>query len=453
MERRMERRIKSIEGPGCVQERGKHTYRLSLSVKYTNGETGRLYKTVKTRNKTEAGQELREWRHGLLQDPTAIRDERVTIDKMLDLYLEFCKTNKKLALRSLEGYRKISDRYLRPAFGRRFVDDISPEEIEDYFTELREKGGEDGKPLSGNTCKRIKSVLSPMFKRAIFLQHASTNPCEPITMPSIEQEEVSVLSTDQIDTMLTLLLGLQDQRLATLIHLALFSGCRRGELCGFRWCDIDFKRSTVHVRHSLAEVSKKDSPDGKTLHLTCTKTHETRNLSIDPQTMAVLKEHKTRQFYLLANNGIKQDSETYVFANMHGEPYRPSVATKNFEVFSYKYSFNIRLHDLRHTHASVLIMEGMPTVAVSKRLGHRKVSTTLDIYSHLMPGQDDALAAKMGEMFNRKPLEEVEAPKGKILEFPVPNLCHSTKTRVQNEKADPETRNLPALRKVVGEDH
>lgn len=399
-------RIKEVLGMGSVEDRGKEKYRLKLSIQYTNGKKERISKTISARNKTEAKHQLDDWRMELMLRSAEYVSKQLTVNEMLDDYLKYCANNKNLVLRTLEGYRKIANRYLRPTLGGRFVDEITPEKVEEFFNELQKSGGVDNRPLSGNTCKRILSVLHPMINRAIFHQYILVNPCDPITMPRSDQKEIMVLSKDEIEKMLALLLGHPDQRFAMVVRLALLTGCRRGELCALRWKDVDFEQSTIHIRHSLAEVAKRDAPDGRTEYLKDTKNHENRNLSIDAETMKALREHKTRQSHQLLNNEIKQNERIYVFANAVGEPYCPSNLTKDFEAFVFKHAFKIRFHDLRHTHASILIMSGESIVAVSKRLGHKKVSTTLDVYSHLMPGDDRAIAEKLGELFNERPSTE-----------------------------------------------
>lgn len=395
-------RIKEVLGTGSIEKRGKETYRLKLTVRYTNGKKERISKRIVAETKTDAKRQLDNWRMELMLHSSDYVGNQATVNEILDDYLKHCRNHKDLTLKTLEGYRKIAERYLRPAFGNSFVDEITPEDVEHFFNELRKTGGANGRPLSGNTCKRVLSVLSPMFKRAMFHQYISTNPCDPNMMPHTEQNEVTVLSKGEMGKMLALLAGHPDQRFAMVLRLALFTGCRRGELCGLRWQDIDFEQSTIHVRHSLAEVSKKNALNGETIYLKGTKSCENRNLSIDSETIRGLREYKAMQFHQLTYNGVGQTGETYVFSDVIGEPYRPSSLTKHFEVFVFKHGFKIRFHDLRHTHASLLIMSGEPIVIVSKRLGHKKVSTTLDIYSHLMPGDDRAIAEKLDELFNKK---------------------------------------------------
>ena len=442
-------RIKELVGKGSVERRSKNSHRLRQIVVYTNGEKKPVFNTVPASSKTQAQKALNEWRVELLSNAVIHSGNRITVSEMLDKYLMFCRENKNLALRTLEGYRKIAERYLRPELGNRFIDELTPEEIEDFFIDLRTTGGMRGQPLSGSTCSRIKSVLSPMFKRAMFHRYIDFNPCTPITMPSSEKVEMKVLSHDRVQRFLSLLKGLLDQRLAMVLRFAVFSGCRRGEMCGLRWADVDFERQTVHLRHSLAEVAKIDAPNGETLHLKDTKTHENRNLSMDRETMVMLHEYKIRQTQLLAYYGIELTELTPVFSNVFGEWYRPSVLTKNFEAFASQNGFDIRLHDLRHTHASILIANHMSIVDVSKRLGHAKVSITLDIYSHMMPGQDRAIADKLGDLFSPE-LPPEPAPAPTTCESRVPSVYQCRIIRVPFTKIDPSYEEPIRENVVVG---
>ena len=291
-----------------------------------------------------------------------------------------------------------------------------------------------------------------MFKRAMFHQYINANPCAPITMPPSERTEMNVLSHNEVKRMLELLLGLPDERLAMVLRTAIFTGCRRGELCGLRWTDINFERSTIHVRHSLAEVAKKDTTNGKTLHLKCTKTHENRNLSMDAETMRALYHYREKMRHRLAYYGGVLNEQTPVFCDVLGAWYRPSILTRNFETFAQHNGFGIRLHDLRHTHASILVASHLCIVDISKRLGHAKVSTTLDIYGHMMPGQDGAIANKLDELFGSEPsvLTTNIAPAKKSAQNRVPSVSQIRIIRVPFNKIDPSSEEPIRENVVVG---
>lgn len=176
---------------------------------------------------------------------------------------------------------------------------------------------------------------------------------------------------------------------------------RRGEPCGLRWADVDLGERQIHVCGSLVE-DKASEHGGRTLILKDCKTEKSnRRIAIDDLTCDWLKLHQAMQYYRLAYNGVEQGSETPVCCNDLGDRHRPSACTSDFAAFRSQHGFDLtRLHDMRHTQASLLLEAGEDVVTVSRRLGHSKVSTTLDIYSHLMPGRDRAAAEKIGGIFS-----------------------------------------------------
>ncbi|WP_370514697.1 site-specific integrase [Adlercreutzia sp. ZJ138] len=169
-----------------------------------------------------------------------------------------------------------------------------------------------------------------------------------------------------------------------------------------RWEDVDFNTSRIYVSHALCDAGNLAADGESKLVLKDTKSDASeRTISLDEDTLSLLKRHKEDQFYRLAYYETAQTEKTPVCANSLGEWYRPDCFTKDFEAFRATHGFDVRLHDLRHTQASLLLANGEDVVTVSKRLGHAKVSTTLDIYAHLMPGKDESAACKMGAIFGK----------------------------------------------------
>lgn len=384
---------------GTVEQRGKGRWRLRISVTFDNGESERLQRNVECRTKTDAKKMLDTWRMELKSDNPAVRRERLTLGEYLNEYLLYCRDDEELSASTIRGYRDIIENRLCGLTNMRLVD-IKPYMLEEHYNKLRNVGGAAGRPLSGSSCQKAHSFLKTALKRAVILEYINTNPCDRISGPSKNNPQNSALTAEDVTRMLRLLKGHPDRRFAMACRLALATGMRRGEVCALRWQDIDLEKASIHVSHALVEAKKDDYPDGETLRLKDTKTDASdRRISLDSDTLDVLRRYKDDQFYALEYFDTKQTPETPVVAGSLGEWYRPSNFTKDFEAFKLQHGFGVRLHDLRHTQASLLIAAGIPIVTVSKRLGHAKVSTTLDIYSHMMPGQDEEAAEKIGNIF------------------------------------------------------
>lgn len=273
--------------------------------------------------------------------------------------------------------------------------------IDEHLAYLRKEGGRHGRPLSGTTVKRAYDYLNSALRRAVALEYIAVNPCDKVKPPKKESFEAKPLTKEDVQRIMILLAGHPSPQFSMACRLALATGMRRGEICGLRWEDIDFEKQQIHVNKSLVE-DKCSNHNGASLILKECKTEKSnRWIAIDDFTFGWVKIHQVQQYYRLAYNGIEQTGETPVCSNDLGEWYRPSACTSDFVSFRNQHGFDFtRLHDMRHTQASLLLQAGEDIVTVSRRLGHSKVSTTLDIYSHLMPGKDKSAAEKIGAIFS-----------------------------------------------------
>lgn len=391
-------------GLGTVEKRGKDCWRIRISVVHDNGVPERLDKTVHCRTKTEAKELLDSWRMELMAEATDIRRKGMTVREYLLEHVAYCRDVEGLSPTTVRGYRNIVDTRFSDEFGEIPLADLKPFMIDEHYAHLRTNGGTGGKPLSGKTVASAASFLGTALKRAVMLELLPSNPCDRVKSPSMSKPKTNVLSKEEVRRMLTLLIGHPDQRFAMACRLALATGMRRGEICGLVWADVDLAAGIVHVANALVQVSAEDAVDGNRLKLKPTKTDASeRTIAIDELTLQWLQLHWNLQYYRLLYYGVEQSGSTPVFAGPLGEWYRPDVFTKDFESFRSQHGFEIRLHDLRHSQASLLIEAGEDIVTIAKRLGHARVSTTLDIYSHLMPGKDRGAADKIGQIFQSGP--------------------------------------------------
>jgi integrase len=177
--------------------------------------------------------------------------------------------------------------------------------------------------------------------------------------------------------------------------LALSTGARRGELCGLAWSSVDLERGTVSITDTLLDVGGK-LMDGKP------KTARGRRVvALDALTVAALRAHSTAQKAEAMAFGREDYNERgLVFTREDGSPVHPAWLTRRWsQIVKASGTPLIRLHDARHTSASLALAAGIPIGVVSERLGHSKTSITLDVYGHVMPAQHrdaaDKLAAAM----------------------------------------------------------
>jgi integrase len=173
----------------------------------------------------------------------------------------------------------------------------------------------------------------------------------------------------------------------------LTTGMRRGELLALKWSDIDFARGRIAVRRSLAIV------DGTPVESPPKTKRGKRSIPIDAATLSVFKELRVRRAeeFLLVGRALRD--EDFVFSDLMGRPLHPDAITKRFLTLQRRADLpRIRLHDLRHTHATLALAAGVHPKIVSERLGHASISITLDTYSHAVPSLDEAAAEKVASL-------------------------------------------------------
>lgn len=182
----------------------------------------------------------------------------------------------------------------------------------------------------------------------------------------------------------TFLDGLEETgRWAPLWTLAAATGMRRGELMALRWADVDLDAGVVHVERSVTQV-------GQERVYVSPKNHERRDVSIDPRTVATLRTWRKQQLSeRLEWGSAYQGSEDLLWTRQDGRPATPDCVTKTFATLTAALEVpRLKLHELRHSHATVLLRDGVPVHVVAKRLGHRDPSVTLNVYADAIPDDD-----------------------------------------------------------------
>lgn len=392
-----------MAGNGSLRERGKGSWELTVSLgKGADGKYNKKTKTVKAKNKTEAKELLRQF---IYEVETG---EYINLDKVLfkDLIDEWRKKHaSSLAIRTQQGYESNLKLRVLPYFGHMKASGIKKIHIQNFFDELKKEGVRmDGKKekLSPSHINNHHTLLGSIFSFATDRGYLKDSPMNGVKKLRVEKKKMNIYQKSDIAALMTALNDVPDMWKA-LVTLAIVTGARAGELVGLEWKHINFEKDTILIEQSL--TLKK----GEGVKVKSTKTERSRMVSIPAVASLMLKDlkhekNKTKlqaaEMWVREWEGIDRD---FVFTapNAFGRPLRPDSVTQWWERFLAKHANLkfINFHGLRHTSVSILIDENTPMKAISERVGHAKIGTSMDIYGHLLEEADKRAAASMDKVF------------------------------------------------------
>jgi len=270
--------------------------------------------------------------------------------------------------------------HLIPELGRFPLNALQPSHIQAYYARMLRAGRRDGKGgLSAQTVKHHHRVLYEALKYAVKHGILVRNIAEAVDPPRPDSKEMVTLELDNVHIFLD---AAHDTPYYVLFYTALYTGLRRSELLGLRWRDVDLDLATLSVIQALHYVPKK----GYTFREPKTK-RSRRLVDLSPSLVLLLREHRANQELERKLLGSSVMPDDLVFCYPDGSPLPPNSVSKAFHRIAKSVGISgIRLHDLRHTHATLMLRQGVHPKVVSERLGHSSVAITLDTYSHVLPG-------------------------------------------------------------------
>lgn len=312
------------------------------------------------------------------------------LDDYLDEWLERRVTQ--VTPGTHRGYRTTAELYIKPSFRGVALSSLDRRVIEDFYSGLLRHGGSRGRPLSPSSIARVHTVLNGALKDAVLDGLLDVNPAGRARRPQRDPRKTEIdddLHVWTVEQAAHFLDEVDEHPQRALWHLAIGTGARRGELLGLRWSEVDLDARVIRITRSLSRV------DGVT-RLLGTKTSRLRTLSIGPDVVDALDREREAQEARRRSAGSAWNNEWgLVFTDGDGTPLRPSRVSDEFRRLVNVLDVPvIRLHDLRHTHASLLLAQGAPMKLVSERLGHAKIAMTMDTYAHLLPAMDSEATAR-----------------------------------------------------------
>ncbi|HEY6539795.1 MAG TPA: tyrosine-type recombinase/integrase [Ktedonobacteraceae bacterium] len=347
-----------------------------------NGKTRQRYFTTQSEAATALNEMLYQQRQGKLAT-----GPRQTVKQYLEYWIEIHRASVKVSTYVL--YRRLLDNHILPELGNYQLQSLTVDQVQAFYAKKQQE------QLAPRTLHNFHAILSTAFKDAVKWKRLSVNVCEHVTLPRISKYEVKPLDQEQAKRLLDVARG---GRLECLLTLALVSGMRVGEMLALRWGDINFEEKSLQVRHTVNFI------EGYGFVETEPKTESSRRTIALPQVAVdTLQQHRTTQLTTRLKAGADWQELNLVFPNEHGGYLGRAWVQKHFKRLVEQAGLPpMRMHDLRHSAATILLSMKVDAKVVQEILGHANISMTLGIYGHVLPSmQKDAVDA-MDDLFGER---------------------------------------------------
>lgn len=299
---------------------------------------------------------------------------------------EWFNTKKKsISRQTIDVYRLYLDKYIIPFLGDITLTDLKTIHINKFINNMHDRD------YSASTIKKAMNIIKNALEHAIDTELINKNIAKKATLPKENKVEITVWNEEEVNSFLKVA---KQHRHYPIFYLALTTGMRQGEILGLRWRDIDFYNHSLTINQVLSHDGKEMIKGAKT------KTSN-RTIDLSDSTIKILKTHKKIIIQEKLNSIGYQDFDL-VFCTPIGTPVHPSnLRNRTFNKLIEKAKIpKIRFHDLRHTHATLLLSKGVNIKVISERLGHSNIRITLDTYSHMLPTMQKDAIEKLDSMIN-----------------------------------------------------
>ena len=324
-------------------------------------------------------------------------DNRQRFDGYCD-YVIGLKEQRGVKHSTIVRYKELTTR-IYPVIGHIKLCDLRVDHLNDLYTSLSADGlnKKTGGKLSTKTIIEHHRLISTVLEQAFKERLVIFNVARQAELPRMEKKDVNYFQPEQIEAIRNALEN-EQPKWKMLVHLLLITGARRGEILGLKWDKVDFDKNRIYICNSILYSSDRgvyeDTP----------KTEKSkRYVTLPKETIDELRRYRQYQAQEFLKNGIPQSINGFVFSQIDGTAMHPDSVTDYLKKFSKKYNLpHINAHAFRHTMASMLYFNGVDSVSISKRLGHAQVSTTANIYAHIIEEADQRNADILSDIFLKK---------------------------------------------------
>ncbi len=317
----------------------------------------------------------------------------MTFGEYLKYWLEeCCKPNQ--TPNTYESYERNVLKHIIPYLGNIKLENLKPLQLQQFYSKCLKEGRLNGKGgLSNKTVLYLHRIIHSALEQAVKWQMINKNVSYFVDPPKPKKHKVETLDIEQV---LQLLEAAKESQIYIPVLLAVSTGMRRGEVLGLMWKDIDLEDESVKVRSLV--------PTKEGLQFVLPKSETScRTISLPPSVITALKTNKKKQSKMQLRLGEGYQDNDLVCCNPDGKPFNPGTFSHQFKNLLEENNLPlIRFHDLRHSHASLLVKQGVQPKIISERLGHSTIGITMDIYSHVLQETDKQTAVQFDEVLNPK---------------------------------------------------
>jgi len=276
---------------------------------------------------------------------------------------------------------------IKPKLGHYKIQQMTPLHIQKFINELVSQNS-----YSEHTIHLIYRIISASLKKAKVIKLLKDNPATSITLPKIRKKEMNVWSLEQVNDFINK--SKKTKRLTRCyigFLIALLTGMRQGEIMGLRWKDIDMDSQIIYIRQTLTQNAE--------IKYGAKNSSSIRSIHISNKLISELKMHRKRVLAEKLLIGKEYNDFDLVICTQIGKPMIPRNFRKEFYNLTEKIGLpKLRFHDLRHTHATILIQQNVNVKLISERLGHAEIGTTLDTYSHVLPNMQKTVSDELDKI-------------------------------------------------------
>ncbi len=395
-----------MKGHIYKRSQGSWTIIYDLPADSMTGKRRQKSQTVKG-TKRDAQRYLREVLLSLEQG-SYVKPNKITLGEWLRQWLkDYVSIN--TTDRTQESYSSIIEKHLIPSLGKVVLTDLQPQHIQSYYAEKLNKGRADGKGgLSARSVVYHHRILSKALDYAVKMGIVVRNVANVVQPPRVARVIMQTLSPEEVTRFLD---AAKETDYYVYFATLLYTGLRRGELLALRWRNLDLNRGTLTVVATAYKLGNGDYiiKEPKTAQ-------SRRTVTLSPSLVKLFKAYRVDQELLRVQLGVSLNADDFVFIRPDGSAINPSAVTLAFRRILKRAGLKgVRIHDLRHTHATLMLKAGIHPKVVSERLGHANIGITLDIYSHVLPGLQEAAAEKFDRIFETENSENSDANVSKML--------------------------------------